>query len=83
MNATFTEGRRLASAQMLDGPAVLDQLRTIDPGVRMIATSGLGTSDRLKRAMATGARAFLQNPYSEEQLLDSLQQVLPPLNRLE
>jgi len=59
----------------MDGPATLRGLQAIDPQVRVIACSGLNTSSRIGEAMAGGALAFLQKPYSDETLLHTLHQV--------
>jgi PAS domain S-box-containing protein len=60
----------------LDGLQTLDQLRRIDPDVRVIACSGLRTSQREAEVMERGAKAFLPKPYSEEALLNALAKVL-------
>ncbi|HQR05209.1 MAG TPA: PAS domain S-box protein [Gemmatales bacterium] len=58
----------------LDGPAVMQQMREINPQVPIIACSGLRSAERLRTIFAAGAKAFLQKPYSDEQLLSILQQ---------
>lgn len=60
----------------LDGPAVMKGLREINPQVCIIACSGLRSAERLRAIEAAGAKAFLQKPYSEEQLLSTLRQYL-------
>ena len=60
----------------VDGLQTLDQLRRIDPEVVVIACSGLRTSQRETEVMERGAKAFLPKPYSEEDLLRTLSQVL-------
>ncbi len=60
----------------LDGLQTLDQLRRIDPEVLVIACSGLRTSQREAEVLQRGAKAFLPKPYSEEELLQTLSQVL-------
>src|SRR5262249_38251567 len=46
----------------LDGPAVMQGLRRLDPGVRILASSGLQPTGRAAEAVAAGARAFLHKP---------------------
>jgi hypothetical protein len=81
--AILKEGRAKIDAVLLDmmmpgldGPAVMRALQEIAPQVRVIACSGLRSADRLSLVFATGAKAFLQKPYSEEQLLEKLREVL-------
>jgi PAS domain S-box-containing protein len=62
----------------MDGRATLRALRALQPQVRVVATSGLATPDRVAEVLADGANAFLQKPYTEEQLLHSLASVLAP-----
>jgi two-component system, cell cycle sensor histidine kinase and response regulator CckA len=61
---------------VMDGPATIRALQEIDPNVRIIATSGLRLSGKDARSVAAGARALLQKPYSEEQLLAAIGKVL-------
>jgi CheY-like chemotaxis protein len=62
----------------LDGPAVMRALRETDPDVRILASSGLRPAGRTAEAVAAGARAFLAKPYTDEQLLAALKDVLRP-----
>jgi two-component system cell cycle sensor histidine kinase/response regulator CckA len=64
----------------LDGLQTLDQMRQIDPDVRVIACSGLRTSQREAEVLERGAKAFLPKPYSEGALLNTLAQVLKSSN---
>jgi CheY-like chemotaxis protein len=61
---------------VMDGLATLDALQELDPAVRVIAASGLLTTGRVDDAVASGARVFLQKPYSDEQLLSAVGDVL-------
>jgi CheY-like chemotaxis protein len=62
---------------VMDGPATLSALQELDPGVRVIATSGLRPTGWLVEALAAGRVHFLQKPYSDEQILATLARVLP------
>jgi CheY-like chemotaxis protein len=62
----------------LDGLQTLDQLRKIDSEVVVIACSGLRTFQREAEVLERGAKAFLPKPYSEEELLQTLSQILKP-----
>lgn len=60
----------------MDGPATMRALREVSPRIRMIANSGLRVPDDEAEFVATCARAFLQKPYTDEQLLQTLSKVL-------
>jgi two-component system cell cycle sensor histidine kinase/response regulator CckA len=82
--AAYQQERRQVQAVVLDmmmpvmdGPATLAALQELDPGVRVIATSGLRPTGWLVEALAAGRVHFLQKPYSDEQILATLARVLP------
>ena len=56
----------------LDGLRTLDELRRIDPDVRVVACSGLRTTKRESETVEHGAFAFLPKPFSDVQLLEAL-----------
>ena len=60
---------------VMDGLATMKGLRAIDPQVRIIASSGLYRPETDPDA-TRGVHAFLRKPYSDEQLLKTLRQVL-------
>ena len=47
----------------MDGMATLDRLLARDPNVKVIMISGEQNEERRRRALARGARAFLQKPF--------------------
>ena len=59
---------------VMDGPALIVALRTIDPAVRIIASSGLG-EERLT-VLPARANRFLQKPYSAETMLRAIAALL-------
>jgi two-component system, cell cycle sensor histidine kinase and response regulator CckA len=60
----------------LDGPATMRQLLEVDPQARIIASSGLKPTGAAADAVAEYARAFVQKPYTDEQLLRTLAEIL-------
>jgi DNA-binding NtrC family response regulator len=60
----------------MDGPATIRALQRMDPRVRIIAASGLGTAHRPGEGVLEGVSVFLNKPYTAEKLLKTLAQVL-------
>jgi two-component system, cell cycle sensor histidine kinase and response regulator CckA len=60
----------------MDGPATIRALHRMNPAVRIIAASGLGTSHHLPDASLDGVEIFLDKPYTAEKLLKALAQIL-------
>jgi PAS domain S-box-containing protein len=61
---------------IMDGAALIIALREMNPGVRIIASSGLSTNQEISKATGTGARAFLPKPYTAEAILGTLHALL-------
>ena len=62
----------------MDGPTTIRTLQKINPQVKIIAVSGLASSDKLAAAVDTGVKTCLAKPYTVRELLETLQQVLHP-----
>jgi CheY-like chemotaxis protein len=60
----------------MDGPATIRALKKIDPKVKIIAASGLMSSEKSTLPPGTNVQAFLQKPYTAEKLLTTLSDVL-------
>ena len=60
----------------MDGPATIRALQRMNPTVKIIAASGLGTGQRAGEAALEGVSVFLNKPYTAEKLLNTLAQVL-------
>ncbi len=60
----------------MDGPATVRALQKMNPAVRCIAVSGLMENDKVTEMSETGRLAFLAKPFTTEQLLTSLREVL-------
>ena len=60
----------------MDGPATIRALQRMNPEVRIIAASGLGTGQRAGEGVLEGVTVFLNKPYTAEKLLKTLAHVL-------
>ncbi|QVL30382.1 PAS domain S-box protein [Telmatocola sphagniphila] len=60
----------------MDGPTTMQKLHELDRDLKFIATSGLRPTTRAASIISSEAKAFLQKPYSDEQLLQALNDIL-------
>lgn len=60
----------------LDGAEAFRELKMIDPGVRVILTSGFNEEDAAHRFNGKGLAGFLQKPYHLAELREKLSEVL-------
>ncbi|MEH2048515.1 hybrid sensor histidine kinase/response regulator [Nostoc sp.] len=60
----------------LDGLTAIRTLQKINPQVKIIASSGLMSDNKLSAAAAIGINTFLSKPYTINELLLSLQKIL-------
>jgi len=65
----------------MDGPATLKAIRELDPNLPVILASGLASPDRIALVQSLGASAFLQKPYSDVEVLETLAGSLTQPNR--
>jgi PAS domain S-box-containing protein len=61
---------------IMDGVATIHVLGCINPGVKIIAASGLELTQNIAKATNAGVTDFLQKPYTAETLLRKIRQVL-------
>ncbi|HSE84049.1 MAG TPA: PAS domain S-box protein, partial [Thermodesulfobacteriota bacterium] len=61
---------------VMDGPSSIRKLKTIDPNVKIIVTSGLIERDKLAEISSVDIQAILLKPYTPETLLKNLHGVL-------
>jgi CheY-like chemotaxis protein len=61
---------------VMDGPAMIRELRNLAPQLPIIAVSGLAAQENLARAREAGVQAFLSKPYTAEVLLRTLASLL-------
>jgi CheY-like chemotaxis protein len=68
----------IAMAQM-DGVALVRALRKLDPGVRVIASSGHFQKENIVILEGLGVKTFLDKPYTAEKLLRAVSVALAPV----
>ncbi len=61
---------------VMDGPTTIRTLKQINPDVKVIAISGLSSSDKLAAASSSGVTNFLAKPFSAKELLQTLSGIL-------
>jgi PAS domain S-box-containing protein len=60
----------------MDGLTTIRTLRKIEPHVKIIAVSGLASNDKFAQVATLGVNTFLSKPYSAEELLNTIDEVL-------
>lgn len=60
----------------MDGPACLEALRGVVPQSRVLVVSALSDRATALKAMTRGAHGFLLKPFSDEQLVESLRELM-------
>jgi CheY-like chemotaxis protein len=60
----------------LDGPGMLRGLRLLQPDLKSIVITGLGEENRIADALAAGANVILHKPFTAEELLVHVKQLL-------
>jgi CheY-like chemotaxis protein len=66
---------------VMDGPALIQVLRKLNPELPVIAASGLSTDEHAARATGLGVKQFLFKPYTAATLLNAVKQVLSASKR--
>ncbi|RJP88126.1 MAG: response regulator [Desulfobacteraceae bacterium] len=60
----------------MDGSATYDRLKAVDPGVRVILSSGYGLDDETEAILRKGCNGFIQKPFGIVQLATKIREVL-------
>jgi two-component system, chemotaxis family, chemotaxis protein CheY len=60
----------------MDGPACLEALRKLVPDSRVLVVSALSDRATALKALTRGAHGFLLKPFSDEQLVESLRELM-------
>ena len=61
---------------VMDGDAVFDELRALNPKVNVVLSSGFAEQTKLGAMLALGLRGFIPKPYSREKLLEQVRSTL-------
>jgi CheY-like chemotaxis protein len=61
---------------VMDGEAVFDELKAIDPNVQVVLSSGFAEQTKLGSMLARGLRGFIPKPYTSEKLLDQVRSII-------
>ena len=61
---------------VIDGDAVFEELRSINPKVNVVLSSGFAEQTKIASMLAQGLRGFIPKPYSREKLLEQVRSTL-------
>jgi hypothetical protein len=60
----------------MSGPMTIRGLQKINPGVKVIAVSGILSNDKIAELASLGINSFLTKPYTAAELLSALNKVI-------
>jgi CheY-like chemotaxis protein len=61
---------------VMDGDAVFDELRALNPDIDVVLSSGFSEQNKLGAMLAQGLRGFIPKPYSQKKLLAQVRSAL-------
>ena len=61
---------------VMDGDAVFDELRELNPQVAVVLSSGFAEQSKLGNMLAQGLKGFIPKPYTREKLLEQVRSTL-------
>jgi CheY-like chemotaxis protein len=61
---------------VMDGDAVFDELRLLNPNINVVLSSGFAEQSKLGAMLAQGLRGFIPKPYTREKLLEQVRSTL-------
>ncbi|MEY2541514.1 MAG: two-component system, cell cycle sensor histidine kinase and response regulator CckA [Verrucomicrobiota bacterium] len=61
---------------IMDGDAVFDELRALNPEVAVVLSSGFAEQSKLGNMLAQGLRGFIPKPYTREKLLEQIRSTI-------
>ncbi len=56
----------------MSGVQALKEIRQIDPKAKIVMVSAMGQEAMVKEAIVSGAKSFIDKPYKEEQVIQTL-----------
>jgi PAS domain S-box-containing protein len=65
----------------MGGREVFDQLRRLDPRVRVLLSSGYGNTDQVADLLQQGCNGFIQKPYDSRQMAAKIREILESVSR--
>jgi two-component system chemotaxis response regulator CheY len=60
----------------MDGMQAIREIRSLDPGAKVVMVTSLGNQEQVLEALRAGALNFLVKPFSEEQLIRVVRRAL-------
>ena len=61
---------------VIDGDAVFEELRSLNPKVDVVLSSGFAEQSKIGSMLAQGLRGFIPKPYSRDKLLEQVRSTL-------
>src|SRR2546423_7688601 len=61
---------------VMDGDAVFDELKAINPSVNVVLSSGFAEQTKLGSMLARGLRGFIPKPYTHEKLIEQIRSII-------
>jgi CheY-like chemotaxis protein len=61
---------------VIDGDAVFEELRSLNPSVNVVLSSGFAEQSKIASMLSQGLRGFIPKPYSRDKLLEQVRSTL-------
>jgi CheY-like chemotaxis protein len=61
---------------VMDGDAVFDELRALNPDVNVVLSSGFAEQQKISAMLTQGLRGFIPKPYTREKLLSQVRSTI-------
>jgi CheY-like chemotaxis protein len=61
---------------VMDGDAVFDELKAMNPNVQIVLSSGFGEQAKLGNMLDRGLRGFIPKPYTRDRLIEQIRTIL-------